>query len=88
MTKLTADAVRAAIMKWPGRYETEAGEVFLGCPVSQVPSQLRDAGWKNVSRLDHIDLKDMGLRVVTARYVGGARPARFCLVVFAKEAAS
>lgn len=81
----TVDEIKAAILKWPGRYETEAGEVFLGCPVSQLPSQLRDAGWRNIGRdySDFYALKDYGLRVVRARYVGGARPKRFCDVVFA-----
>jgi hypothetical protein len=27
----------------------------------------------------------MGLRIVTARYVGGARPKRFCRVIVARD---
>jgi hypothetical protein len=83
MSKLTADAVKAAILKWPGLYETKTGEKFYGMPVSQVPSQLVDAGWRNVSRLDGSDFSAMGLRIVTARYVGGAHAKRFCDVVVA-----
>lgn len=80
---LTADAVKAAILKWPGRYETKSGETFLAVPVSQMASQLRDAGWRNVSRLDEHDFRALGLRVVEARYTGGVRPKRFCTVVVA-----
>ena len=81
----TVDEIKAAILEWPGRYETETGEVFLGCPVSQLPSQMRDAGWRNIGRdySDFYALKDYGLRIVRARYVGGAQPKRFCDVIFA-----
>jgi hypothetical protein len=81
---LNADAVRAAIMKWPGRYQSEDGAEFLGMPVSQVPAQLIECGWRNVSRLDESDLRRMGLMVETARYIGGARAKRFCRVVVAQ----
>lgn len=80
---LDAQAVRDAILKWPGRYETEDGRIFQGMPVSQTPSQLVDCGWRNVSRLDRSDFERMGLEVVRARYVGGARPKRFCDVIVA-----
>lgn len=83
MTKLTKEEVKKAIMAWPGRYETEDGTDFLGMPVSQVPSQLVDQGWRNVSRLDEFDFKAMGLEIVTARYVGGASKKRFCRVIVA-----
>ena len=84
MTALTKDRVIEAIMKWPGRYEAKDGTIFLGMPVSQVPSQLRDCGWRNVSNLDGCDLMKMGLKIVTARYVGGVRAKRFCDVVVGK----
>ncbi len=67
-------------------YESVHEELFIGCPVSELPKLMRDAGWRNVSR-DYSDrhaLRDIGLRVVTARYVGGARPKRFCDVVVGK----
>ena len=83
MTKLTSDAVKAAILQWPGRYQSQQGAEFLGCPVSEVPARLRDAGWRNVSRVDESELQRLGLSVVTARYVGGVRPKRFCAVVVA-----
>ena len=82
---LTKEKVIEAICKWPGRYQTYDGREFAGMPVSQVPSQLRDCGWRNVSRLDRSDFQALGLEVVQARYVGGARPKRFCDVVVAKE---
>jgi hypothetical protein len=75
-------------MKWPGRYQTQAGANFWGMPVSQVPAQLRECGWRNTSRLDEHDLRDLGLVVVTARYVQGARPKKFCRVVVAQVGAS
>lgn len=80
---LDKSAVVKSILEWPGRYETEAGRVFLGMPVSEVPKQLRSSGWKNVSRLDRSDFRSLGLEIVTARYVGGARAKRFCDVVVA-----
>jgi hypothetical protein len=82
--QLNAEAVREAILQWPCQYQTPTGAKFKGMPVSQVPSQLRSVGWRNVSRLDEYDLRKMGLVVVEARYVGGARPKRFCRVVVAK----
>ena len=81
---MTKDDVVRAIMQWPGRYETQAGVRFSGMPVSEVPKQLRACGWRNVSHLDQSDFIAMGLKVVTARYIGGARPKRFCDVVVAK----
>jgi hypothetical protein len=76
-----------AIMNWPGLYETEDGEQFKGSPVSEVPRRLLDVGWRNVSHLDdEHEMTRLGLRVVTARYVGGARAKRFCRVVVAMTA--
>jgi hypothetical protein len=83
MTTLTAKHITDAILKWPGRYETEAGRLILGAPVSQVAAQLRDAGWRNLGR--GFDPADFGVTIVRARYVGGARPKRFCDVVVAGE---
>lgn len=85
MTSIKAEDVHAAIMRWPGHYETKDGHKFQGMPVSQVPRQLIDCGWRNVSHLDASDFMMMGLEIVTARYIGGARPKRFCDVVVAKE---
>ena len=82
---LNAQAVVKAIMEWPGRYEDENGNIFEGMPVSQVPSQLRDCRWRNVSHLDASDFRKMGLEIVTARYVGGVKKKRFCRVVVAKQ---
>ncbi len=80
--------VETAIAKWPGLYQDQTGNLFYGMPVSQVPSQLRECGWKNVSRLDESDFRKMGLEILTARYVGGVkpyvdrvRPKQFCRVV-------
>lgn len=80
---LTAQAVKDAIMKWPGLYETEDGLKFKGSPVSEVPTRLREARWRNVSHLDASDFEAMGLEIVRARYIGGAHPKRFCDVVVA-----
>ena len=85
---MTKEQIVKAIMVWPGSYETETGRRVLGMPVSQVPSQLRQCGWRNVSSLDETDFRKMGLEIVTARYVGGARPKRFCVVVVAKNCES
>lgn len=83
--QLTAEAVKAAIMKWPGRYETEEGRQIWGVPVSGLATALREAGWRNVPPFDSYECKKMGLEVVSARYVGGARPKRFCEGVVAAE---
>jgi hypothetical protein len=85
MNMLNAFKVLKAIMAWPGRYEDEGGNRFEGMPVSQVPSQLIREGWRNVSHLAESDFEDMGLEIVTARYVGGVRPKKFCQVVVAKR---
>ena len=83
MSTLTKDNVVSAILRWPGLYETATGRRFKGMPVSEIPRQLRECGWRNTSHLDEIDLREIGLEIVEARYVGGARPKRFCLVVVA-----
>lgn len=81
---LTATDVKTAILDWPGLYQTEKGFRFKGAPVSEVPKLLRDMrNWRNVSRIDEYELTRMGLKVVTARYIGGVRPKRFCRVVVA-----
>jgi hypothetical protein len=80
---ITKEDVVAAILKWPGLYQRYDGTTFKGMPVSQVPAQLIQNGWRRVSRLDESDFRKMGLEIVTARYVGGARPKRFCAVVVA-----
>jgi len=82
---LDKQAVVKAILSWPGLYETKEGRKFMGMPVSQVPSQLIQSGWRNVSRLDGYDFKRLGLEIVEARYVGGVRPKKFCQVVVAKN---
>lgn len=82
---MTQQDVIQAILAWPGLYETAEGRLFQGAPVSEVPTRLREARWRNVSRLDRFDLKHLGLEIVEARYVGGARPKRFCDVVVARD---
>ena len=72
--KLDSAAVKQAILQWPALYEMRDGHQFLGQSVSATPRALIDAGWKNVSRLNEYDFKDMGLEIVDAQYVGGARP--------------
>ncbi len=89
MTTLTADKVKGAICTWPCRYQTYEGHVFIGEAVSRVPTALRNNGWRNVSRLDAHDLRQLGLEVVKAQYVGGARPTgKFVDVVVAREVQS
>lgn len=83
--ELRANDVNEAILEWPGLYETKEGRRFKGMPASQVPSQLIVCGWCAVSHLDEHDFRKMGMEVVYARYVGGARPKQFCQVVVAEE---
>ena len=82
--ELNADEIRAAMLSWPCKYQTPGGTKFTGTPVSEVPKRLRECGWRNVSHIDEYELKKMGVTVVDARYVGGARPKRFCRVAVAK----
>jgi hypothetical protein len=82
---LTKQAVIDAIMQWPGLYETPNGKRFFGMPVSEVPKQLRECGWRRVPRMDTYYLANLGLEIVTARYVGGVHPKRFCDVVIAAD---
>lgn len=83
---LTAADVEKAILKWPGLYEEEGrGLCFHGMPVSEIPSQLRACGWSGVPRFDRHDLRALGLRIITARYVGGFGSKRFCDVVIVGE---
>jgi hypothetical protein len=77
------EAIENAIRKQHNRYETTAGQTFIALPVSQIPSALRDIGYKNVSRdfADAYELRKFGLQIGEARYISGARPKRFCLCV-------
>lgn len=82
MKQITAKIIRDAVRMWPYKYQTEEGTTFIGLPVSQVPSALREAGWRNVPRVDGSDCDKLGLKIVRARYVGGACPKRYCDVVW------
>lgn len=83
---LDAAAVKSAIDKFPAKYATVDGRVVVGDRVSNVASALRGAGWRNVPRLDSYDLRKLGLEVVAAEYVGGARPTgKFIEVVVIRE---
>lgn len=68
---LTVDKLIAALPK--DRYEIRTGELIAACPVSMVPSSLREAGWRNVSQIDAYELKQLGMKIVEAQYVGGVR---------------
>lgn len=86
---ISKEQILAALLKggcW--HYLTEGGMEFIGCPVSRVPNVMRKAGWRHLGRhwSDRSTLKEYGLTVVTARYVGGVRPKRFCDVVVVKDA--
>lgn len=63
-------------------YETKAGVVVEGTRPADLVSCLRDAGWRNVSRMDADDFKEMGFTIIKAQYVGGVRKTgKFCEVV-------
>jgi len=70
---LDAQTIRAAI-KWAHRYETKDGRVVRAVRVSEFAASMRDAGWRNVPKLDAYDLRKLGLEVVVAQYVNGAHP--------------
>ena len=81
--KLIGSKLRKELHTW-NRYELESGARVWGVPVSEVPKTLRFNGWRNIPRLDEYDLKKLGMIIVTARYVSGVRPKRFCRVVVTK----
>lgn len=85
---ITANDVKSAIEKWPSRYETREGRIVIGDAVSRVSAALRDDGWRRVPRFDRGDLRDLGLEIVEAQYVNGARPTgKFVAVVVVREGA-
>jgi hypothetical protein len=89
--KVTMEAIREAAINRhnTSRYETRGGRVVLGFRVQETGNVLRSDGWKNVGCKfnDAYGLRRMGLEVVTAQYVNGARPTgRFIEVVVISEA--
>lgn len=76
--------VLGAIRAWPGLYQTKSGRKFWGTPVSQIPKALRAQRWRGVAHLNYEpELEELGLEIVTARYVQGVHPKQFCRVVVA-----
>lgn len=74
-------ALKNAIMTLKGYpYHTDSGDIVKAIPVSQIASELRDAGWRRVPRLDYIDVRSMGIRVVEARYQSWGGMKRRCMV--------
>lgn len=66
-------------------YQVE-GTLVRALPVSQVPSAMRELGWRNVSRLDEHALRNMGLRIAIGRYVkAGGKLAQPCKVVMGEQ---
>lgn len=85
--RLNKAIVENTIKRHGYRYQVSTSDqVFLGCPVSQVPTLLRQDGWRNVPKVDSYDLQKLGLRVANARYVGGARPKKYVVAVLIGEA--
>lgn len=70
----------AGLHQW--RYQLKDGTIIRGTAVSGVPGFLREAGWRNVPRIDSYDLTKSGFKVVRARAVtGSGRLAKECDVV-------
>lgn len=64
------------------KYQVKDGTVIRGTAVSGVPGFLREAGWRNVPRIDAYDLKKAGFTVVRGRAVtGSGRLAKECDVL-------
>lgn len=79
---ITAADITAAIAKRHFPYALTDGSTVSACAVSEVADALRDNGWRRVGRFDRFDIRDLGLKVVSAQYVGGVRPTgRFIDVV-------
>lgn len=82
---MTKEHIHKAIDVWAHRYADKDGNLFIGVKLSDLKTNLRSNGWKNVSRLDMSDVKNLGVEVVTAQYVGGARPTgKFCEIAVLK----
>lgn len=80
--------VLAALEKRSLMYETQQGRQVWAEAVSMIPGVLRDAGWCRVSRdyASSSHLREMGLEVVSAQYINGARPTgKFINVVVSAD---
>ncbi len=83
------DGIRKGIERWPSMYITASGRRVIAARLADIKSQMRQLGWKNVSRIDEIDCRESGLEVVSAYY--GQRAyikKRFCDVVVLREASA
>lgn len=70
----------AGLHQW--KYQVADGTVIRGTAVSGVPGFLREAGWRNVPRIDSYDLRKSGFTVVRAQAItGSGRLAKECDVV-------
>lgn len=68
------------------RYADRDGRMYRGIAVSEAYKALKDAGWKNVSKLDAYNYKMLGLKVIEGTYKSGTRPTgRYIDVVVIEE---
>ena len=78
--------IQAALEKSVCRYVDRQGRVYHANRLEDVKRQMREMGWRNVSRLDEYDCKQAGFKFVEAYYSQRARKVeRYCSVMVLKE---
>lgn len=81
--KTLKNAISEAIDSYPNWYENRNGKAILAARLADIKQELRQNGWRNVSRLDESDVEKMGFKTTEAQYIGGVRKTgRFCKVVY------
>lgn len=76
------DGIRKGLESWSHLYITKEGRKVKANRLAEVKTQMREAGWRNVSRIDERECQRLGFEVVNAYYGQRARTVkRFCDVV-------
>ena len=85
MNQKLIQAARQAIDGLGFVYHLADGTKVRAMRPADLNTALRDMGWRNVSRLDAYEYKQMGFRIEKGRYVsfGGLKQA--CDIVMVKE---
>ena len=74
--------IQAALEKSACRYTDRQGNTWLANRLEDVKREMRDSGWRNVSRLDEIDCRSAGFKFTEAYYAARARKVeRYCSVM-------
>lgn len=78
--------IQAALEKSVTRYTDRQGRVYRANRLEDVKAQMREMGWRNISRLDEIDCRAAGFKFVEGFYTLRARQVkRYCSVMVLEE---